>query len=89
MVSPQHVTLVANTVATLSFPASTKVEVVNVDGAAAVYFTTNGATPTVAGDGCYVVTAGVGAYVTVDTGSGASPVSLISAGAPKVSVAAW
>lgn len=88
MASPQHATLVADTVTTISHTgAHNRIEVLNVDGAAAVYFTVDGTTPTVAGTGCEVLPAAIGA-VTVDeqsTGT-TSTVKLISSGIPKVSV---
>lgn len=100
---PLHWTLVANTVkaltvdvadprpGNLSFadPPKPRVEVLNVDGAAAVYFTTNGTDPTVGGDGCHVLPAAIGAVeVNDETAGSTSVVKLISAGTPKVSVRA-
>lgn len=98
---PLHWTLSASTVKTLtvdvadpkpdnvSFATQPKarVEVLNVDGAAAVYFTTNGVDPTVGGDGCHVLPAAIGSVEVVDETAGpTSVVKLISAGTPKVSV---
>lgn len=86
--SPQHSTLVASTVATFTFDSNYgRVEVMNVDGAAAVYVSTTGTNPTVAGTGFDVVPAAVGAAVElVDQTSGNTVVKLISAGTPQVSV---
>ncbi len=100
---PLHWTLSAATVKTLTLdlvdpkqgnlsfgdPVKPRVEVTNVDGAAAVYFTTNGADPTVGGDGCHVLPAAIGAVEVNDETPGAtSVIKLISAGTPKVSVRA-
>lgn len=85
--SPQHATLVAATVATLTFDYDAgEVEVLNVDGAAAVYVRTDGTDPTVAGTGCDVLPAAIGyARLKVRT-DGNTVVKLISSGTPKVSV---
>lgn len=88
MSDPQHVTLVANTVSTINLASrARKVVVVNVDGAAAVYITVDGNTPTVAGNGAWVLPAAIG---TIEIGQVPGPnptvVKLISAGTPKVSV---
>lgn len=93
-----HGTLVANTVATASVTAdsdiqvsnvateqSTKVEVLNRDGTAEIYFTVDGTTPTVGGTGCYVLPAAIGAY-SVEGVRGSVTVKLISAGTPAYSV---
>lgn len=93
--SPQHATLVADTVTTLTMTgpgADTDsfdlVRVINVDGAAAVYYTVDGTTPVVAATGTHVVPAGVGAHDDVDPGGNAPVVARISTGTPKVSVEA-
>lgn len=88
MANPQHFTLTANTVKTFTLDSDfTEVEVTNVDGTAAVYFTTDGSTPAVAGDGSHVVTAAPGAFLSLQPRtSGASVVKVISAGATKVCV---
>jgi hypothetical protein len=60
--SPQHATLVADTVSTFTLDTDFRlVEVLNVDGAAAVYFTVDGADPEVAGEGSNVLPAAIGA----------------------------
>ena len=87
MANPQHRTLVANTAATvtldLDYPT---VEVTNVDGVDAVYFTTDGSTPSVGGDGSHVLPAAIGAVEINPRTSGATVVKLKSASAVKVSV---
>jgi hypothetical protein len=61
--APRHATLTAGAVTTLDMGGDFEtVEVTNVDGAAAIYFTTNGSTPAVEGTGSHVVVAGVGAF---------------------------
>ncbi len=86
--SPQHGTLVADTVLTLTFDTNFyRVEVLNVDGVAAVYFTVDGSTPTVAGTGSHVLPAAIGSLEVADGTSGqGTVVKLFSAGTPKVSV---
>lgn len=86
--SPQHATLVAGQVTTLTFDEDfRRVEVLNVDGAAAVYFRVGAAVPpTVGGAGSDVLPAAIAAVeVDVHT-SGNTVVKLISAGTPTVSV---
>lgn len=90
--SPQHATLTAGVVTTLTFDGDFQnVEVTNVDGAAAIYFTTNGVNPAVEGVGSQVVVAGMGAFTEARAGIGdqSNVVKLISAGGPKVSVRTW
>ncbi len=86
--SPTHSTLVADTVTTVTFDTNFgRVEVLNVDGAAAVYFRVDGVAPTVAGTGSHVLPAAIGSLEVADGTSGqATVVKLISAGTPKVSV---
>ncbi len=86
----KHVTLVAATPTTvnLAYNAS-RIEVVNLDGAAEVYFTTDKSIPTVGGDNTHVLPAAIGAVEVADEVSGEnSVVKLISSGTPKVSVRA-
>ncbi len=90
MANPQHRTLTANTVATVTLDSGAqRVEILNVDGAAAVYVTVDRTDPTVAGDGCWVLPAAVGSLELKPRGAGDSiaVVKLISSGTPKVSVA--
>jgi hypothetical protein len=85
--SPQHATLVANTVTTLTFDQDfNRVEVMNVDGAAEVYFTLDRSVPTVAGTGCHVLPAAIGAVELEPPDNQVTVVKFISAGTPKVSV---
>lgn len=86
--SPAHVVLTANTVATVTLDGRdfSAVEVLNVDGAAAIYFTADGHAPTVGGDGSNVLPAAIGG-LTVATVDGRAPViKIISSGTPRVSV---
>jgi len=82
-------TLTAATVDTVTFSADLdQVEVVNEDGAAAIYFTVDGSTPQVAGNNTYYLPAAIGGLqVTVPT-SGNTVVKVISAGTPKYGVSA-
>jgi hypothetical protein len=80
-------TLVASTVDTVTFTDDLdRVEVIS-DGAAALYFTTDGSTPTVSGAKCWPLLSGVAntLNVQVDT-AGGTVVKLISSGTPKYSV---
>lgn len=81
-----HKTLVASTVDTVTFARDCdRVEVVNRDGAAELYFTTDGTAPTVGGNNTFVLPAALGSYVVTAQG-GLSVVQLISAGTPAYSV---
>ncbi|MFG3710895.1 hypothetical protein [Micromonospora sp. NPDC047730] len=85
--SPQHATLAANTVTTLTFDEDfPEVEVLNVDGAEAVYFRTDGQNPTVGGTGSQVIPAVIGGLIVHPRTSGNTIVKLISTGTPRVSV---
>ena len=85
--SPQHATLVANTVTTLTFDEDfDRVEVLNVDGAAEVYFRFGSTAPTVGGTGCHVLPAAISSAEVQPRLSRATVVKLISSGTPKVSV---
>ncbi len=90
MASVRHATLVAATVSTVNLTTNgSRIEVVNLDGAAAVYFTTDGSTPTVAGNDCHVLPAAISAVEVADETAGTnSVVKLISSGTPTVSVRA-
>lgn len=86
----RHITLTASTVATVTMDRDySYLEVVNVDGAAAVYFTVNGAAPTVAGNDTFVLPAAIGGLETQPESSDVTTVRLISAGTPRVSVRGW
>ncbi|MFI7073569.1 hypothetical protein [Micromonospora sediminicola] len=86
----QHYTLAANTEKTFTFDGNYGwVEVLNVDGAAAVYFTTDNTAATVGGDGCYVLPAAISSLEVRDATTGNTVVRVKSAGTPTVSVRAW
>lgn len=82
-------TLVANIVDTVTLDADyTAVEILNRDGSAEIFATTDGGpTPTVGGPGCDVLPAAIGA-LTVDASAFGAPtvVKLISAGTPTYTV---
>lgn len=80
-------TLVASTVDTVTFSRDVDmVEVLNLDGAAEIYFTTDGSTPTVGGANTDVLPAAVNAVERDVPTSGATVVKLISSGTPMYSV---
>lgn len=90
--SPQHATLSPGVVTTLTFDDDFQfAEVTNVDGTAAVYFTTGAPNPAVEGTGSHVVVAGAGAFTEAPAriNDALAVVKLISAGGPKVSVRTW
>lgn len=59
--SPQHATLVATVVTTITFDQDyDRIEVLNVDGAARVYFRVGVIDPVVAATGCNVLPAAIG-----------------------------
>lgn len=85
--SPQHLTLPANTVVTVTFDTDfNEVEVVNVDGIALVYFTVDRSTPAIGGTGSHVLPAAIGGLTVKPGTTGATIVKLISPGTPAVSV---
>lgn len=82
-----HLTLTAATVDQVTLPGNYgRVEVLNRDGSDEIYFTVDGATPTVGGDGTHVLPAQIGAVVVPSSGRGATVVRLISAGTPAYSI---
>ena len=85
--SPQTATLVAATVSSITFARDWNVvEVLNVDGADAVYFTIDGTTPTVKGAGMQVLPKAAGAAIQVPVSvDGVTVVKAISAGTPTIS----
>ena len=89
MARTRHITLTAGEVETVELGINAaRIEVLNRDGAAAVYFTTNDVEPTIAGNNTYVLPAAVSALEVPDEISGPSVVKLISSGTPAVSVRA-
>lgn len=85
----RHVTLAANTVTPVTSPTNySRVMVINRDGVAEVYFTTDGTTtPSAGGDNTFVVPSSICALEVADESSGTSTtVKLISPGTPKVTV---
>lgn len=89
-VSPQHVTLVGAAVSTLTFDLDFDfIELINVDGTAAVYYTFDGSAPTTTpNNGTFVLPAVVGYTIERRNNTvGVSVVKLISTGTPKVAVA--
>lgn len=85
--SPFHLTLSANLASVVTFEQDyDRIEILNVDGAAAVYFRVGQTDPTVAGTGSQVLPAAIGSIEVDVTTSGPTEVRLISAGTPKVSV---
>lgn len=85
--SSKHAVLspgVADTVTlTVDWP---QVEVLNRNGAAEIYFTVDGAVPTVGGDNTYVVPSAVASQVVGSPASGRTVVRLISSGAASYTV---
>lgn len=80
-------TLVANVADTVTFADDCSQIEVTSDGAAALYFTTDGTTATVGGSHCYELPAGAASSLTVEAlRPSGSVVSLISTGTPKYSV---
>lgn len=77
-----------NVTASAGQRASTRVRVVNLDGAAAIYFTLDGTAPTVGGAKTYELAAVAGAAqaISVDVKAVDVVVKLISSGTPKYSV---
>jgi hypothetical protein len=69
-----------------TFKREQEVEVLNRDGAAEIWFTVDGSTPTVAGDNCYCLPAAIGALKVAVAVDGPAPVKLISSGTPKYCV---
>ncbi len=88
MANPMHGTTTPDVVLPITLDRKwRRGEVMNVDGAAAVYFTVDGTTPTVGGDGCLVLPAAIGALPVEFAYGGSAPVvKFISKGAVQVSV---
>lgn len=87
MANPQHLVLTANTVATFTLDKDFDVaEVASLDGAARLTFTVDGSTPTVDGNGGYVLPATICSRQVTVQGASATVVKVISSGTPLVSV---
>jgi hypothetical protein len=88
-IGAHEIALTPNTVetVTLLWGGVAPIEVIS-DGAASIYYTLNGDDPTVAGDNCYVIPAGVQAVDTRAHTWSTHPtvVKLISTGSPTISV---
>lgn len=92
----QHDGLAAGVVTTVSigadpvdkFKGTSVIEVLNRDGVAEIYFTTDGSTPTVGGANTYILPATIGQLKVDVTGDGPVTVKMISSGIPKYSVTA-
>lgn len=84
----RYATLVADTVTTITLDGDYRtVEVMSVDGAAAVYFTVDSTTnPTVGGSGCWSLPSAASAREIESRASGATVVKLISSGTPTIGV---
>lgn len=91
MAKVKTVTLVAATATPVTFGTfnASRCEVTNMDGASAVWFTTDGTTATVAGDNCVGLPAAISSVEVAEDLSGSVSVSLISAGTPQVQVRVW
>ena len=80
-------TLTAATVDTVTFDADfSSIEVISHDGAAAIYFTVDGTTPTVGGANTYFIPAAVASREVKVGTAGDTAVKLISSGTPTYSV---
>lgn len=82
--------LVASTVDTVTFTGRdcNAVEVLNETGTAAIFFTVDGSTPTVNGNGTHMLPAAVSALELEPPTGSATVVKLISVGTPSYSVVA-
>lgn len=86
-VGKHEITLTADTVETVVFEGGLgRATVLSHDGAAAVYFTTDGTEPSVAGSNCWVVPAAIGALTVPVRSSGPNTVKVVSEGTPTISV---
>lgn len=88
-IAAHALTLVGSAVDTVTFTDDVDaVQVLNLSGTAAIYFTIDGTAPTVAGVNTYVLPAATGASLTVSIAPAGSitSVKLISSGTPQYSV---
>lgn len=90
-VSPQHATLTANVEKVFTFDVNAQsVEVTNLDGSSAVYFTVDNSPAVVGADGCHVLPAAICSLELPDGIRGdVAIVRVRSAGTPAVSVRVW
>lgn len=87
MADIQHGTLVSNQVTTVTLDANYRnVEVLNRSGTAEIYFTVDGAVPTVGGADCQVLPAVVSVREVDSRASGTTVIRLISSGTPTWTV---
>lgn len=85
--SAKHVTTTANTAQTVTLNSDYQtVDVINVSGASAIYCRSDGVNPTVKGDDCDVVVAGVGAFTTLDAPGNNTEVRIITPAVCDVAV---
>lgn len=84
-VAKHAITLAASTVDTVTFADNVQAVQIISDGAAAVYYTVDGSTPTVGGANCYIIPAAVAVDERVMNTS-IDAVKLISSGTPTLSV---
>ncbi|MFI8191357.1 hypothetical protein ACIF8T_21480 [Streptomyces sp. NPDC085946] len=81
------ITLEAATITTVHFPDDVnEIEILSHDGAAPIYFTTDGSDPSVEGRGSRVLPAAISSAQVQPPTAGPTIVKLISAGSPRVSV---
>jgi hypothetical protein len=81
------ITLVASTVETTTFSEDLdEVTIVSLDGAAPLYFTVDGRTPTVGGANTRVMPAAIGAVTVGPPTAGGTVVKVISLGTPTISI---
>jgi hypothetical protein len=80
--------LTPDTIETVTFTDDVDaVEVLNIDGTAAIYFTVNGRDPVVGGNHCWALPAGAASSLVVDVPTaGRSVVKLVSASRVRFSV---
>jgi hypothetical protein len=80
-------TLTAGQITTVHFPDDVdEIEVLSHDGAAAIYFTVDGADPQVEGRASRVLPAAISSAQVQPPTAGPTVVKLISAGTPRISV---
>lgn len=83
----QHLTTVANTVATVVLASDYQtIDVVNISAGAAIYVRTDGVDPTIKGDECDVVVAALGAFITVEAPGQTTEIRVITAAGTDVAV---